>query len=224
MITSLLAGLLLGLALLFPFALGAASFTILQTSVNKGFYSGMQLAIGIALSDMLLMSLCYFGLVQYIENQTFQLILGLTGSVLLLVYGIYVFRKKNISHQTEKTDIKLKINWMGVFSEIGKGFILNLTNPFLWIFWFSAITSATTGKSQSEALCFMAGLAVMLFSTDLLKSFFANRITSFLSEKTMKITNKIAGIILIISSFALLIRTFWEILFSSNGENFLPLM
>jgi threonine/homoserine/homoserine lactone efflux protein len=47
----------------------------------------------------------------------------------------------------------------------------------------------------------------MVFSTDLLKSFFANRITTFLSPKVLLIINKVAGIILIFCAVVLFIRT-----------------
>jgi threonine/homoserine/homoserine lactone efflux protein len=205
MIKSFLEGLLLGLP--FVFAIGPALFAILQTSVNKGFYSGMQLAIGISMSDILLMSLCYFGIVQNIQSDQFQTILGLIGTALLLVYGIYTFQKKKVETSQKENKLKIKINWMGVFSEIGKGFVLNFLNPFLWIFWFTIISSGTAGKPRPEALLFMFGVAIMIFSTDMLKSFFANRITSFLSPNVLLIINKVAGIILILCAVVLFIRT-----------------
>ncbi len=90
MLQSFFEGLLLGL----PIVLVSFTtmFAILQTSVNKGFYSGMQLAIGISLSDILLMSLCYFGLIQYIQDRTFQIIIGFVGTAFILFYGIYTLR------------------------------------------------------------------------------------------------------------------------------------
>jgi threonine/homoserine/homoserine lactone efflux protein len=205
MLRSFFEGLLLGLP--FVFAIGPALFAILQTSVNKGFYSGLQLAIGISISDILLMSLCYFGLIQYIESNTFQIILGLGGTGLLMLFGIYTFRKKTVSTTIKQKELKLRINWLGVFSEIGKGFVLNFMNPFLWIFWFTIISSGTAGKPKLHAVFFMVGVAVMIFATDLLKSFFANRLTTFLSPKVMLIINKVAGIILILCAVVLFIRT-----------------
>ncbi len=205
MLRSFFEGLLLGLP--FVFAVGPALFAILQTSVNKGFYSGMQLAIGISISDILLMSLCYFGLVQYVESDVFQIILGLGGTALLLLYGIYTFRKKKVVPPTNRGELKLKINWTGVFSEIGKGFVLNFMNPFLWIFWFTIISSGTAGKPKVDAIFFMVGVAIMIFSTDLLKSFFANRITAFLSPKVLLIINKVAGLVLMLCAVVLFIRT-----------------
>jgi len=200
-------GVVAGFGLSLLFIVGAASFAILQTSVNKGFYSGVQLAIGISISDILLMSLCYFGFIQYIENETIQIILGLMGAGLLLLFGLYTFRKKNVSPPAKQKELKLKINWMGVFSEIGKGFGLNFLNPFIWLFWIMIISSGTAGKSRWEAVLFMTVVAIMIFSTDLLKSFFANRITLFLSPKVLLIINKVAGIILMLFAGALFIRT-----------------
>ena len=206
MLGSFFEGLLLGLP--FVFAAGPAMFAILQTSVNKGFYSGMQLAIGISISDILLMSFCYFGLVQHIyKNETFQIILGLGGTGLLVLYGIYTFRKKTVNQSNKQKEINIKINWLGVFSEIGKGFVLNFMNPFLWILWFTIISSGTAGKLKPEAVLFMLGVAIMIFSTDLLKAFFANRLTAFLSSKVLIIINKVAGCILIVCALVLFIRT-----------------
>ena len=207
MLRSLFEGLLLGLP--FVFAVGPALFAILQTSVNKGFYSGMQLAIGISLSDILLMSLCYFGLVQYVQSDTFQIILGLSGTGLLLLFGIYTFKKKTISPHAKQKELKLKlkVNWLGVFSEMGKGFGLNFLNPFIWVLWLTIVSSGTAGKPKIEAVLFLAGIAMMIFSTDLLKSFFANRLTTFLSPKVMLIINKVAGIILMLCAVVLFVRT-----------------
>ncbi|MDR1182177.1 MAG: LysE family transporter [Bacteroidales bacterium] len=205
---ALLEGLLLGLP--FVFAIGPALFSILQTSVNKGFYSGMQLAIGISISDILLMSSCYFGFAQNIESDKFQIALGIVGTVFLLIYGIYIFRKKKVASlqdRKEQINLNLKINWMGVFSEIGKGFVLNFMNPFLWVFWFTIISSGTAGKGKPDAILFMLGIAIMIFSTDLLKAFFANRITTLLSEKVLLIINKVAGILLILCAVVLFVRT-----------------
>ena len=205
MLQSFFQGLLLGL----PIVLVSFTtmFAILQTSVNKGFYSGMQFAIGISLSDILLMSFCYFGLIQYIEDRNIQIIIGFIGSAFILVYGLYIFRKKEVNQPKKKREIKLKINWMGVFSEIGKGFILNFMNPLLWIMWITIISSGTGGKTRLEAIFLIIGIAVIIFAADIFKAFFANRLTNFLSPKVLFIINKVAGIVLVVCGIVLLIRT-----------------
>jgi len=205
MLYSFFHGLLVGLA--FVFVVGPALFAILQTSVSKGFYSGMQLAIGISASDFLLMLLCYFGFTKYIQNDTFQITSGFVGTAFLALYGVYMFRKKTVTSQTTSKEIKLKINWFGVFSEVSKGFFLNLMNPFLWVLWFTIILSGTVNRRPIEAVLFIVGIVCMIFSTDMLKAFFANKLTVFLSNKAILMINKVAGIILMVCSLVLCVRT-----------------
>lgn len=207
MIWSFFKGILIGLP--FVFVIGPALFSILQTSISKGFYSGMQLAIGISLSDMLIMFLCYFGLIQYFENDNFQIALGIGGSVIMVIYGIYMFNKRT-GQQPINKEIKLKINWFGVFTEIIKGFFLNIMNPFLWILWLSIVSSGTTRNSPPEAISFMLGIVSMIFTTDLLKSFFANKIKTILSSNVIIIINKVAGILLLLCAIFLMIKTLLE--------------
>ena len=204
MLYSFFQGLLFGLP--FVFVVGPALFAILQTSVSKGFYSGMQLAIGISLSDLLLMMFCYFGMVQYIKSDTFQIILGFVGTVFLAFYGIYMFRKKTVATQKSK-EIKLKINWIGVFSEVSKGFFLNIMNPFLWVLWFGIVSSNTGKRTSLEAVLFILGIVSMIFTTDMMKSFFANKLTRLLSDKVIVVINKVAGVILMACALFLCIKT-----------------
>ena len=205
MLHSFFQGLLFGLP--FVFVVGPALFAILQTSVSKGFYSGMQLAMGISASDLLLMLLCYFGLAQYITSDKFQITLGFIGTVFLALYGIYMFRKKTVTSQTTSKDIKLRINWMGIFSEVIKGFFLNIMNPFLWILWFGIVSSNTSNSKPIEAVLFILGIVCMVFSTDMLKSFFANKLTKLLSHKVIITINKVAGVILMTCSLYLCLKT-----------------
>ena len=152
------------------------------------------------------MSFCYFGLIQYIQDRKFQIVIGFIGAAFILLYGIYIFRKKEINPPRKK-EIKLKINWTGVFSEIGKGFVLNFLNPLLWIMWITIISSGTGGKTKIDAIFLIIGIAVIIFAADIFKAFFANRLTNFLSPKVLFIINRVAGIVLIVCGVVLLIRT-----------------
>ncbi|MBO4581035.1 MAG: LysE family transporter [Bacteroidales bacterium] len=204
MFTSLLEGMLVGL----PFLLlvGPALFAILQTSMSKGFYSGLQLALGIALSDLMLMFFSYFGLIKYLkENSTFQLLIGLLGSIFLFSYGIYLFIKTK--NRPIRQELKLKINWLKVFSEITKGFFLNIMNPLLWISWFAIVAKGTEAKTEHESIAFMLGIVIITFSTDILKSYFANKISIILSPSVVHRMNKILGIILVICAICLCYST-----------------
>jgi threonine/homoserine/homoserine lactone efflux protein len=62
MLHTILKGTLLGLTL--AGLLGPAFFSLVQTSIHRGFKSGMFLAIGIFFSDSLLIFLSYIGISQ----------------------------------------------------------------------------------------------------------------------------------------------------------------
>jgi threonine/homoserine/homoserine lactone efflux protein len=70
-------GLKLGIVL--TFLVGPVFFTIIQTSVERGFWSGVVVSLGVSVSDILYVAICYFGLVQFINNPEFRLYLGLWG-------------------------------------------------------------------------------------------------------------------------------------------------
>jgi threonine/homoserine/homoserine lactone efflux protein len=70
-------GLKLGIVL--TFLVGPVFFTIIQTSVERGFWSGVVVSLGVSVSDILYVAICYFGVVQFINNPEFQIVSGLRG-------------------------------------------------------------------------------------------------------------------------------------------------
>ena len=63
-------GLKFGIAL--AILVGPVFFTIIQTSVEKGFSKGALVAFGVSASDILCVVICYFGLVQFLNEPVFQ--------------------------------------------------------------------------------------------------------------------------------------------------------
>ena len=47
------------------FLIGPVFFTIIQTSIERGFWSGVFVAIGVSLSDAFYILVSYFGLTQF---------------------------------------------------------------------------------------------------------------------------------------------------------------
>lgn len=203
MINTLLEGIVLGLAL--AFLIGPAFFSLIQTSISKGMYTGSLFAIGISLSDTVLILLTSVGVTQIASESTFQLFFGIIGSIVLVSFGIYTYSKKVISHQAK--EINLKIKNTHPFIYILKGFVLNFANPFIWIFWFTmAVTLNARVESTNSYILFFIGAISTVFITDLLKCFIAGKIKAFLSNKMMFLINRGVGILLMIFGLVLLIR------------------
>jgi threonine/homoserine/homoserine lactone efflux protein len=204
MLQTLLKGFILGLTL--AVLIGPAFFTLVQTSIHRGFKSGMFLAIGIFISDLTLVFLSYLGASQILNAPQNQKIVGISGGLMLIVFGIYTFRHK--MHITETGGIEVKKP--GNFTYILKGFFLNLANPSVWIYWvfwvgvITAQLSTEEGIAIEKVFAFFAATLLTVFATDLLKCFIAFRIKIYLNDKVLKLINHIVGILLVIFGLYLL--------------------
>ncbi|MBE0641757.1 MAG: LysE family transporter [Bacteroidales bacterium] len=199
----LLEGILLGLTL--AILLGPAFFTLLQTALLRGFRSGAVLAAGIFLSDITLVYLSTIGAQQVIDNKGIHLYFGIIGGIVLMGIGIYTFTRKVLTSKgNEVPDVKLP----GPLTYLFKGFFLNFTNPFLWIFWVSVVISVSSnyGINTPDMFVFFAGLLSTILITDLLKSYGAHLISGMLNPRVLTIINRVVGIFLVFFGILLIAR------------------
>jgi len=200
-------GIILGLAL--AIMLGPALFALLQTSIHRGFRSGVLLASGIFLSDVAVLALIFFGISKLIYNSENSIYFGVGGGILLIVFGIYTFTRMGYKESEVK---ELKIKTPAGITFILKGFFLNITNPgvwFLWMLWMTTISSEYNKDKQSIIAFFISTLATVL-STDLIKCFIANKIKQKLQPKTMTIINHIVGVLLVLFGIVIILRLWIE--------------
>jgi len=210
MITPIWEGLVLGFTLAFLFGFGPALFALIQTSIHRGLWSGFQLAFGIFLSDVALVTLCLLGALQIInETPENQLVFGLITGIILIIFGIVTFKREvKIADDTNKEEIK-KPNPV---TFVLKGFFLNFTNPFVWLFWILWVTTITSnyqGETDSVILLFSITLLVIL-ATDMLKCFGAYKIKRYVTPRFIQWINWVAGTGLVVFGIFLLIRAIIE--------------
>lgn len=208
MITPIWEGLVLGLTLAFLFGFGPALFALIQTSIHRGLWSGFQLAFGIFLSDASLVALCLLGALQIInETPENQLVFGIITGVILIIFGIFTFTRKvkiAADEDSEDTDKPSALTF------ILKGFFLNFTNPFVWLFWILWVTTITSnymGETRSVIALFATTLLVIL-ATDMLKVFGAYKIKHYVTPRFIQWINWIAGVGLAIFGIFMLVRAF----------------
>jgi predicted membrane protein len=99
-----------------------------------------------------------------------------------------------------------------------KGFLLNILNPLIWLYWVSIITflSAEMDLSVVERYYFFIGMLLAVFGTDVLKCRLAAMLQHWFTARIMNIFNKITGLILIAFSFYLVISM---IVYQTKGED-----
>lgn len=198
-----------GLTLAIVLGFGPAFITLIQTSIHRGFRSAAWFAAGVFLNDILMVSLCVLTSIQVVANNNREMFFfSLGAGIILVLFGIFTYTKKvkedNFKSIKERTDEIIDENrenfkkdddtprWFVFF---GKGFVLNILNPFVWIFWFStvAITAGNMGGNKLKILLFFAIVLGTSFGCDLLKAKGASFLKKFFNAKRIRIMNRIIG-------------------------------
>jgi threonine/homoserine/homoserine lactone efflux protein len=212
-----LEGVIIGLSLALIMGFGPSFFTLIQTSISRGFKSAMFLDLGIILNDIFIVALMMMTNVQFnINNRENVVYGGIAAGIILIIFGIYTFllSPEKIMHISENNNQKInnmnekfvdKPKW---YIFLTKGFVINIFNPFVWIFWVTCVATASSnfsGNKYSMIIFFLGVFATVLFF-DILKAAGAYSLKRFFTEKMMKIMNQIIGVILIIFGLYIAVR------------------
>ncbi|MDO5760805.1 MAG: LysE family transporter, partial [Bacteroidota bacterium] len=156
-------GILFGLTL--SLMIGPAFFSLLQTSISKGFRSGAYLAIGISLSDVIMVFVAWYGVSTFFETEHARKILSIIGGVIIVVFGIYTATRL---HKTPKRrDLKTVSRFQ--FKYLGKGLLFNIANIGTWLYWLIPVSVANSYSCRKEQLIFLVSILLTNLGMDLLK-------------------------------------------------------
>lgn len=187
------------------FLIGPVFFTILQTSIEKGFFYGVMVALGVSLSDMLYVTICYLGLTSLVNNPANRVFLAYGGGGVLIAFGIYhiLVKAKNKSLFQSTTKEKSPLRYLL------KGFIMNGFSPTVLFFWVGTISLVSLDFGYSEGtdfyIFFGAVLATVLL-TDILKAFLSDKLRNLITNRFIRISNIVLGVMLIIFGLRLMWR------------------
>ncbi len=201
----LIEGIILGFTLAVFFGFGPALFALLQTTIHRGFLSGLFLAIGIFLSDLVLVGLCFVGAIQIISKPENNLAFGIISGIVLIIFGIVSYTRKVEFNKDNKVNTKDRA-WLIAYTL--KGFFLNIANPFVWIFWMGVVVGVTTNLEGGKyaIIVFFSATLLTVLSTDILKCFDSYKIKKFLTPKIVLRINHIAGVGLVLFGLFLISR------------------
>lgn len=195
----------IGAGILFSFLTGPVFFSMIKTSIEKGFKAGFSLAVGVIFSDIIFITLTIFS-AQFVDykSEYFQYI-GIVGGLFLFGIGLYyLFNKVKVSYDIAEI---AKIKKRGY---ILKGFLMCLLSPTTLMFWImvGGIISVQLHLTMSEKVVFFIVAMATQLTVDGLKTYYAAKLRYRIKEKTIQNLNRIAGAVIII--FA--IRLFIEVL------------
>lgn len=186
--------------LLLCILIGPVFFALLQNAIEKGFWAGFFMAIGIALSDAIYILVISLGVSSFLKDEVFQKWMGGIGGLIMLVFGAYYLLKpvprQRVIHLAHQTN--------GI-RQVLKGFLLNAINPFGFLFWLGIISKVNLsyGYQDNDLILFFSVLIATVFICDLLKSHYAGKLRDLVTMRFMKIMNRVVGLTLILFSIRL---------------------
>ncbi|MDX1627188.1 MAG: LysE family transporter [Fulvivirga sp.] len=180
--------------LLLSVLIGPVFFTLIQTSIEKGFKKAVLVVIGIALSDIAYIFLAYFGVSRFLQKSGYDAGVAYVGGAILLIFGIVTLlrAKQGIRYTSEAVQAK------GFFRYIVKGFLINGLSPFVLVFWVGAMSLATAEYDYDgfSLLIFFAMIIAVVIATDLLKAHLAGKLRTYFTPRLFRILNIIVGLAL----------------------------
>lgn len=214
MIEAVISG--IGIGLVLTFLTGPVFFSLVKTSIERGFLAGVYLALGVVSSDIVFVGAILFGSQLFEVNPHTKIIIGAIGSIILFAVGVYyLFKKADINYNNvAPTGLKRT----GYFL---KGFLMCIFNPTILFHWITVIGTASTiyhegvpNRTLKIAIMFLTVLIVQ-FGLDTTKAFYANKLRDRISVHMVHNLNKVAGIALIIASLILMDRLVTHYIFSA---------
>lgn len=192
----ILNGIVSGIVL--AFLIGPVFFTILQTSIERGFWSGVFVAIGVSFSDAIYILVAYLGLIQFMETGNFRRYLAYGGGIVLLLFGLYylMVKSRRLTHYNPD-----KIQPRSRFRLAAKGFIINGLSPMVLFFWIATVGVGTAQlgyTSSKDAFIFFASIVGTVFTTDCIKAKLADKLRLLITPQFIRVMNIVLGIVLVI--------------------------
>jgi len=179
------------------FMLGPVFFTLLQTSVERGFRTGVALAFGISMSDTLCVVISYFGFSGFISDPANRGWLAWLGGAMLVIFGAYHLF---IRHHSQSVTPQAVQQIAHPFRYVLKGFILNSLSPTVIVFWIGVLSvmSIEFGYSTGrDYALFFGPLLATTLSLDLTKAWLSDRLRKWVTPTVIRIINLVLGVVLI---------------------------
>jgi threonine/homoserine/homoserine lactone efflux protein len=186
----ILKGLLTGLFL--SIFIGATFFMLIETSMTRGFRAALWFDAGVLICDTTIIAAVYFFATWITKTLAQNTYFNVAGGLVFIGFGVNYI----ISRQRNDSSIRAKSRNVRLFMN---GFFINLLNPSVVIFWLGAmaLTLSQFKLTGRETLVYYASAIGVVALTDVLKAYFAYRLSSFLSTKVLRGFYIISGVLMI---------------------------
>ncbi len=203
-------GILIGLVASAP--MGPVGVLCIQRTLNKGRWYGFITGIGACVSDIIYALITGFGMsfvMDFVGNEHNRFVLQLSGSVVLLLFGIYCYRSnptKNM-HQSNKNQ-KGTLAYNGITA-----FLVTLSNPliiFLFIFLFAQFAFVVNDRPFEMTIGYISIIiGAMLWWFGL--TWLIDKVRGKFDNYGIVLINRVVGCIVVIFSVIMLLGTVFNL-------------
>ncbi len=212
-------GIVCGVLLSLIFSIGPAFFSLIQNSIHHGFRKAVYFAAGVSLSDIVMVLLMLTVLSNVDMNAMLHNVwVASIGGLATAWFGVRTFRSKVRREVNRESRLRFTSENATRGRELLlSGFLLNILNPLIWIYWVTIITflSAEMNLEPAQRYLFFAGLLLAVFGTDVMKCRLAAMMQSWFTAGKLNFFNKLMGSVLIGFAIYLIVSM---VLYQTNPE------
>jgi threonine/homoserine/homoserine lactone efflux protein len=191
----------IGTGLLLSLFIGPSFFYLIKISLIKGWFAAIRFALGIMLSDVILIGFINMGLSSLLENLMIQQVFAFFAGSIILVMGIlsvWVPSKAVKTEEVTTTGSQL--------SFVVKGFSINFFNPFTIGVWVGVLGTLQMSYSKTDNLeFFLATVVFTILLMDIAKAYSASYLSRKINDALLVKINRGLGAIFIILG----LRLYW---------------
>lgn len=195
----ILSGIIFGVGISVP--IGPVNILIMSYAL-KSYKKAFFLGLGAMGADALYLTLLSFGILKFLNSPTGFKILAVFGAIFLTYMAILILKNSKSNIKMQKTD---SFSLFGIFV---KGFLINLSNPYVIAFWLSS--AAVLSYKGGNFILTLFGLIIGIFLWISLFPLVIFKARKVIGEKIANLFSYISAFILIFFSIILIFRTFWE--------------
>jgi amino acid exporter len=218
MLVAILGG--LGVGLILSILTGPVFFALIKTSIEKGFLAGVALSSGVLLGDLIYIVITFFGAKFIPFEEKYSFLTGIIGGSVLLCVGLYyIFNKVEIKF--EVPEAKFKLAHTGDFLN---GFLMCFFNPSVLIFWLTVngilktVFHIDNQFNNLENIIFFSSVLATGYTLDILKAYGANKLRNRINKRSIRIMNRIAGLVIIFFGLRLIVLAIYPTLIGKHPK------
>lgn len=193
------------IGLIFGIPVGAVGTLVVQKTLEGGFSAGLFTGLGSVSADILYACAGIFGISLLTDFlQKYEVPVSLTGACLIIVYGVLIFRKKNVSQDRSVR----KLN-RAAAKGYTSAFAIAVINPATIVSFMVAFSAfGITGKyTLRGGLQLVFGIFSGTSLWWILLSALVSRFKRRMTDRIYGRMNRILGILMILFGMAMLLRS-----------------